>query len=304
MDFVQLLLQQNIIMFIYLVIGYLLFKTKLVTSQGSSEIARLLLYLVMPMAILNSYITEFSKERAVELIISFLAAVVTLFISIIVTRFFFKKEEIIERFGVSFSNAGFIGIPLVQMTLGNEAVFYVSSFVALLNILQWTYGVYLLSNDKSCISLKRLSKNPIIISFLIGLLLFFLPISIPKIIVSPVNALAAMNGPLAMIVLGTYLAQGSIKSIVTEKLAYKAALIRLVIIPIITIFTLYFIPEKYETLKFAVLIAASAPIGSNVAIFAQQYNQDYTVAVREVCLSTILCIITMPLIIGIAGYIY
>ena len=211
MKFAILLFNQNLIMLFYLLIGYFLMRRKLVGLQGSSDIARLLLYIVMPTAILNSYQTTFTMEKLKALGISFSAAALALFLSILLSRLFFSADQATERFGAAFSNAGFIGIPLVQMTFGNEAVFYVSSFVALLNILQWTYGVMLLTGDRKYLSFQKIRTNPIVLSFLGGLLLFILPFSLPEIISGPIRTLASMNGPLAMIVLGTYLAQIPLK---------------------------------------------------------------------------------------------
>lgn len=303
MDFIILLLKQNILMFLYLLIGYFLFHKKLVGISGSADIGRMLLHIVMPAAILKAYMTSYTPERLTGLVLSFLAALLALLLAIFISRILFKKEEAIERFGAAFSNAGFIGIPLVQMTLGEEAVFYVSSFVALLNILQWTYGVLILTGDRDTLSIRKLRTNPVVLSFLGGLLLFFLPVTLPDFLTGMIGTLAAMNGPLAMIVLGTYLAQVSLSSLFTEGLAYRCTFVRLILIPILTIILLGFFPAEYHTLKLAVLIAASAPIGSNVAIFAQLYGQDYTRAVKEVCLSTLLCIVTLPLVIGFADYI-
>ena len=303
MDFIILLLKQNILMFLYLLIGYFLFRKKLIGISGSADIGRMLLHIVMPAAILKAYMTSYTPERLIGLILSFLAALLALLLAIFISRIFFKKEQAIERFGSAFSNAGFIGIPLVQMTLGEEAVFYISSFVALLNILQWTYGVFILTGDRNTFSFQKLRTNPVILSFLGGLLLFFLPVTLPDLLTGMIGSLAAMNGPLAMIVLGTYLAQVSPGSLFKEKLAYRSSFVRLILIPVLTIILLGFFPAEYHTLKLAVLIAASAPIGSNVAIFAQLYGQDYTRAVKEVCLSTLLCMITLPLITGLADYI-
>lgn len=303
MDFIILLLKQNILMFLYLLIGYFLFRKNLIGISGSADIGRMLLHIVMPAAIIKAYMTSYTPERLIGLVLSFLAALLALLLAIFISRIFFKKEQAIERFGAAFSNAGFIGIPLVQMTLGEEAVFYISSFVALLNILQWTYGVFILTGDRNMFSFQKLRTNPVILSFLGGLLLFFMPVTLPDLFTGMIGSLAAMNGPLAMIVLGTYLAQVSPGSLFKERLAYHSSFVRLILIPVLTIILLGFFPAEYHTLKLAVLIAASAPIGSNVAIFAQLYGQDYTRAVKEVCLSTLLCIITLPLIIGFADYI-
>jgi len=304
MDIVILLLKQNLIMLIYLLIGYFLFKKKLVSTQGSGDIGRMLLYIVMPVAIIKAYIIDFSVERLQGLLISFWAAVFSLMLSILISRFAFRNEEGIERFGAAFSNAGFIGIPLVQMTLGTEAVFYVSSFVALLNILQWTYGVLVMTGDRSVISFQKVRTNPIVISFLVGIALFLLPIPLPQVVESVLGTVSSMNGPLAMIVLGVYLAHVPLKSLFTEGIVYRCTFVRLIVIPVLTLLLMMLVPKEYYLVKMAVLIAASAPVGSNVAIFAQLYEKDYTRAVKEVCMSTLCCIITLPIIVGIAGLLF
>ncbi|EOS37675.1 MULTISPECIES: AEC family transporter [Schaedlerella] len=303
MEIVVLLLRQNLVMLVYMMIGYFLYKKKLVSAGGSADIGRILLYIVMPAAILKSYLADFSRERLEGLFVSFLAALLSLLLSIAAARIAFSKEQGIERFGAAFSNAGFIGIPLVQMTLGEEAVFYVSSYVALLNILQWTYGLVTITGDRSLISVKRLRTNPILLSFLAGIALFLLPVSLPETAENVVGTIAAMNGPLAMIVLGVYLGQVPLRSLFSGRVVYRCALVRLIVIPVLTMALLFVFPEKYHMLKLTILIAASAPVGSNVSIFAQLYGQDYMQSVKEVTLSTLLCIITLPLILGIADYV-
>lgn len=303
MEIVVLLLRQNLVMLVYMMIGYFLYKKKLVSAGGSADIGRILLYIIMPAAILKSYLADFSRERLEGLFVSFLAALLSLLLSIAAARIAFSKEQGIERFGAAFSNAGFIGIPLVQMTLGEEAVFYVSSYVALLNILQWTYGLVTITGDRSLISVKRLRTNPIILSFLAGIALFLLPVSLPETAENVVGTIAAMNGPLAMIVLGVYLGQVPLRSLFSGRVVYRCALMRLIVIPVLTMALLFVFPEKYHMLKLTILIAASAPVGSNVSIFAQLYGQDYMQSVKEVTFSTLLCIITLPLILGIADYV-
>lgn len=304
MEIVTLLFRQNVIMFLYLIIGYTLYRKKVITAYGSGEIGKLLLYVVMPAAIIKSYIKDFSGELFSGFVISFTAALGALLLSMLVSTLVFRNKSSIRRFGAAFSNAGFIGIPLVQMTLGEEAVFYVASFVAILNILQWTYGVFIMTGDKSLVSLKKITTNPIAVSLAIGLALFFLPVKLPEIVTGVVGTLASMNGPLAMIVLGAYLAQVPLKELFTDKLTYLCTAVRLLLIPVLTMGCLFLIPDRYGTVRLAVLLAAAAPVGSNVAIFAQLYHKEYTDAVKDVCLSTVCSILTMPLVVGIANYIW
>ena len=299
MKFAILLFNQNLIMLFYLLIGYFLMRRKLVGLQGSSDIARLLLYIVMPTAILNSYQTTFTMEK-LKALGSFFCRRTGAFPFYPFKPFVFFSRSGNRTVRRCLFQCRIYRDPLVQMTFGNEAVFYVSSFVALLNILQWTYGVMLLTGDRKYLSFQKIRTNPIVLSFLGGLLLFILPFSLPEIISGPIRTLASMNGPLAMIVLGTYLAQIPLRSLWRDRTAYKCTFVRLIVIPLFTMLLFLLLPADLHTLKLTILIAASAPVGSNVAIFAQLYDQDYVGAVREVCLSTLLCIVTLPLLIGIA----
>lgn len=301
---IQILFRQNLIMCFYLLVGFFLFRKNLVSKQGSGDIGKVLLYVVMPFSIVKSYLSDFSVQRLKELMISFLLALLALLVSVIVSRLVFRNKYKIEHFGAAFSNAGFMGIPLVQSVLGDEAVFYVSSFVAILNILQWTYGVVVMTDDRFVITFQKIRTNPIVISFIIGIALFVLPIQLPQTVIGVIGTAASMNGPLAMIVLGVYLGQVPLKTLFKERLVYLCTFVRLLLIPLLTIAVLSLFPKSYLTIKMAVLIAAAAPVGSNVAIFAQLYNKAYTQAVKDVCLSTVCSIITMPLMIGIANYIW
>ncbi len=291
-------------MLAYMLIGFCLFKKKLVTVTGSGELGKLLLYVIMPVTIVKSYCREFDRDTLFAFCISFLAAAVSLLLSVLIARIFFGNRHVIEHFGAAFSNAGFIGIPLVQMVLGEEAVLYVASFVAILNILQWTYGVAVMTGSRENITARRLATNPIIISFVLGMALFFLPVRLPSVAEELLGALAAMNGPLAMLVLGTYLAQVSFRELLSRRELYTCTLVRLLLIPAVTLMVLSLIPQQYQVVRLAVFLAAAAPVGSNVAIFAQLHGKDYMMAVGEVCVSTLGCIVTMPLLLGIASYIW
>lgn len=299
-----ILLKQIAVMFLLMALGYGLYKSKKITLQGNKELGTLLIYIILPASIIRSYITDFSKEKLLGLVLSFIAAIASLAVSIIISRVVFGDGQKIEHFGTAFSNAGFIGIPLVKAIVGDQAVFYVAAFVALLNILQWTYGVIVMSGSREAISFKKIITNPVILSLCIGLLFFFLQLNVPALLTDTLSLLGNMTAPVAMITLGVYLAQMRFLELFNEKWAYISTIFRLVIIPLVTLALLTLLPSQYRDIKLTVLIAASAPVGSNVAIFAQLNGLDYTRAVKCICLSTIISIITMPLLIGVAGMIW
>lgn len=150
-------LGQILLMFLYLIIGYVLYRTGLITQEGSKALAHLLLYCVLPCVVLKSFCIEYSAKGAVELAVSIAAGAGVLLLSMAVSWLFFRKDPM-AQIGVAFSNAGFMGLPLVTAVLGGEAVFYAAGFVALLNALQWTYGQAKLSGTKSTSNWGQCSK--------------------------------------------------------------------------------------------------------------------------------------------------
>lgn len=299
-----LLLRQNFVMFCYLIIGCLLYKKHILSKESGKDMGKLLLYLIMPSAILNSYLREYSSEMLKGFLLSFGAALGCLLLSMAISALVYRKGTAVRQFGAAFSNAGFIGIPLVQSMLGEKAVFYVAPFVALLNIFQWTYGIFIMTNDKKVISGKKLFTNPIVISLLMGLAIFFFSVPIPDEVSAIITTLSSMNGPLAMLVLGTYLAQISLKELFLDKKAYLCTAIRLIVIPFATAFVLGMLPNSYVQIRQAVFLAACAPVGSNVAIFAQIYGQNYQDSIKDICLSTFFCMFILPVMGSLADAIW
>lgn len=297
---VFIVLRQSIIMFVYMAIGGLLFKKGLITKEGSKSLANLLLYAVLPCVVVRSFCVARTPERMSGLLVSFLAALGILLLAMAVSHLLFQKNPI-DDFGAAFSNAGFMGFPLVAAVQGSEAIFYAAGFVALLNALQWTYGQSLISGDPSYRSPKAILKNPLVLSLLLGMLIFCFELPVPAIASDLLAALAALNAPLAMVILGVYLAQTDARTLFNDPHLYVVAAARLVLIPLLTAWMLKLLPAQYAAITTTLVIVAAAPIGSNVAVYAQKLGKDYAYAVRGVCLSTLLSAITMPLLMLFAN---
>ncbi|MBQ1906542.1 MAG: AEC family transporter, partial [Firmicutes bacterium] len=247
--------------------------------------------------IVKSFLVQRTAENTRLLIASLVGTAVLLGMSMLIAHVLFKKNPI-EDFGVAFSNAAFMGFPLVAGVLGQDYVFYAAGFGAILNALQWTYGQSILAGDPSLRSPKAIAKNPLVLSLVLGLAVFFTGFSFPDIITSTLSSMSALNAPLAMIILGVYLAQTDIKSMFTDAHIYKISAFRLIVIPLISaVIARLFMGGELREVGIALIIAASAPIGSNVAVYSQKLGLDYTYAVKLVCLSTVFSIVTMPLMI-------
>ena len=297
MELFFILLRQLITMAVYMVIGYVLFRTKKVTKTTNAALNSILLYVTLPATLINSFLTERTPEKLRGFLLSFLLCAVAMAISLLISILVFRKKPV-EQFGTAYSNAGFMGIPLVTAVAGSEAVFFVAPFVLFVNVLQWTAGVITMTGSTKDVRPKKLLTIPILYAAVIGVILFLTQIPVPSILKNAASSLAACNGPVAMIILGVYFAQVDIKGIFTNRLYYLAALIRLIVIPALTAFVFISIPAS-SLIKVVVMIAAAAPIGSNVSVLADIFGQDHNTATQEVCLTTLLSIITMPVIVAL-----
>ncbi len=296
MELGLILFKQIAYMFIMMMMGYAMYKVRRLSSLGSKEMGAVLLYVVTPIIIMRAYTVEYSEQRAFNMLIALALAAFSVFFSIIVSKLIFKKEAI-ENFSATYSNAGFMGIPLVQATLGGEAVFYLSAYLAVMVLIQWTLGVVVITEDKTHMSVRRVITNPIILGILGGWMIFFLQIPVPSAALDVFNIVSAMNSPLAMLILGIYLAQIQWISLVNSWKIVGVSLVRLLLIPILVGILMSFISNEYFMVKMVTLIAVSTPVGFNVAFLGQQFDKDYFQAVRYVCHSTLLSIVSMPALV-------
>ncbi|MCD8014767.1 MAG: AEC family transporter [Lachnospiraceae bacterium] len=300
MSMALIVVQQTVVMFLLMAAGYLLFKGGKITVEGSKCIASALLYLVIPCVIVNTFLVEATPEKIRALLLSAGVSALILILAAVISRVAFPKAPV-DDFAAAFSNAGFIGIPLVQSVLGSEAVFYISAFIVLINLFQWVYGAPMMRGEKLEFNLRKLLVNPIVIGMVIGLAVFFLSIPVPSVVCTFLDDVQALNAPLAMLVLGVYLAQTDLLSMFRTARLYKMALFRLILIPALTMAVLFVLPAGWNELRMALLIAASAPTGANVAVYAQVNGGDYSYAVKCVTLTTLLSVVTLPLVVGAAS---
>ena len=303
MELGLILFWQIALMFVMMMMGYGMFKINKLSSVGSKEMGALLLYVVTPIIIMRAYTVEYTAQRAFNMLVALALALFSVLLSIVISKIVFKQERI-ENFSATYSNAGFMGIPLVQATLGSEAVFYLSAYLAVMVLIQWTLGIVMITEDSSHTSFKRILTNPVILGILGGLAIFFFRLSLPKFIMDVFNIISGMNSPLAMLVLGVYLAQIQWVSLVNSWKIVGISFVRLLLIPLIVGSLMIFVSNDYFVIKMVTLIAVSAPVGFNVAILAQQFDRDYFQAVRYVCHSTLFSIVTMPFMVMLMDMIW
>lgn len=139
-----------------------------------------------------------------------------------------------------------------------------------------------------------------LIGLVLGVALFLIRLPVPPVAATIMSTIANLNSPLAMIILGAYLAKSSPRELFGTPRTYAVSLVRLVLVPLATIALFMVIPCP-SAVKIAILIAAAAPTGSNVAVFCQQLDRGTNAASNVVCLSTLLSLATVPVVVACAS---
>lgn len=286
-------------MLVYIAVGYFLAKMGLITTKNAGALSTFLLYVVLPCVILRPYL-NMERSRGTEVVLSLGLGGVLLLLATVVALLLYRKWPV-GNFSAAYSNAGFFGIPLIGGMLGSDAVMYIAGFVAVLNILQWTYGQVILSGGTVKITGKEILKNPLLIAVCLGLVAFFVQLRLPQVVMDCMDGIANCNAPLAMVVLGISIAASPLKEMFKNLRFYGVCLVRLFLIPVLSLLVLTPIPQTYYTMKLALLLSAAAPVGSNVVIYAQKCGLEGDEGGQIVCLSTIFSMVTLPVLFVIAS---
>lgn len=294
---------QVLVIFILIGFGFVGNKTKLISHEGSKVISDIVMYFVTPCLIINSFNIEFDITRLNRLLICLLAYFLVMAVSIIIAHILFRgknePKKRVLRFAVVFSNIGYMGIPLQKAVLGDEGVFYGSVCVGIFNILVWTYGIVCSSGSLKSMSAKRFILNPGVIGVTVGLLVFLFSIPLPLPISKTLEFMADLNTPLAMMVIGFNLAGSNLISALKDKSVYLVAFIRLIAVPLLTLFILVLCGIDGVVLV-SLVIAASAPVAAVTTVFAVKFENDVKTSVNLVTLTTVLSIFTMSAIVALA----
>ena len=304
LDYFVIVSQQVLILFILIAVGFICGKIKLIDDYVAKKLTDIILMIAMPCVIVNAFQREYNPEMLVNLLITAVCAVAIHIVTIVIASLVFRDKDEgrkkVLRFGTIFSNCAFMSIPLQEAVLGSEGVFYCAIFIGVFNLFSWTYGLVLMSGDKKQMSVKKLVTNPGILGVVIGVILFICSITLPAIIGEPIRYLGTLNTPVPMLIIGFYLSQVNFVDVFAEKKNYVASIIRLLLIPIIALGVMYLCGIR-GTMLVSIVISASAPVAASCTMFATKYGGDTMLSVRLVALSTVISVVTMPLVVDLAN---
>lgn len=296
------LTNQIILMFCLMLVGVLINKVGFMKESTSNDLTNILLYVVSPCLIINAFEQDYSAKRIQQFLLVAIGILLFYIIAIISAHFIFRRIKNpnlrrITQYGSVYSNAGFMGIPLVSSLFGAEGVFFAVVSLAGFNIFSWTHGISLFrtEDNNETIDWKQILLNPNIIAIVLGLIMFLTSFKIPGTLNQVVKYVGSVNTPLSMIIIGNSLANIKFSKEMLDKNIGLTIVLRNLVFPIIMVFLLKALGVSQVALYTTVIMAA-CPVAGIVVLFTLQAHDDAGPAISLMSLSTILSLITIPLV--------
>ena len=300
----MLLLQQMIIMFLLMSVGFVGSKIGMITEETSKRLSAIVVNIANPAMILVSGISDERMEGrellSLTVVILAIYAVLLLLAYLLpaLLRVDPKSRGVYQAMTV-FSNIGFMGYPIIAALYGSSAILYGALYSIPFNILIYTFGVSALRKKEDGAEKKKLSLKEVlnigVIMSIISLILYLWQIRVPGFLTDTLNYLGNLTAPLSMMVIGASMTSISLRELFTDVRLLLFSLIKLLLIPVFGMLLIRQVVTN-EVICGVFMIMLATPAGSMTAMLAQEYGGDYETASRGVTLTTLLSVITMPVV--------
>lgn len=301
---IMVVFQTMLKLFLLLVLGFVLFKCHIFDEYTNKKISALIVNVASPMLIISSIAgVEGSNKSIVFLMIGagILMYIGFIILGKIINRIFPfpKKDWPVYECMVVFANTGFMGYPVLLDVFGQEAVFYASLIHMAFNFFVYTYAIMCLTKGDDSefkLNFKQLLTPGIILIF-VGIFIYLFDIQLPSVLMDTINSVGSLTAPLSMMMIGSSLAVYPIKDSFTDWRSYVFAFVRLMIVPFVTMIMcrLLHIDAYYANIT---IITNAMPVGSMVLMLATQYNANVKIVTRNIVVSTLLSVITIPIVVA------
>ena len=301
---IMVVFQTMLKLFLLLVLGFVLFKCHIFDEYTNKKISALIVNVASPMLIISSIAgVEGSNKSIVFLMIGagILMYIGFIILGKIINRIFPfpKKDWPVYECMVVFANTGFMGYPVLLDVFGQEAVFYASLIHMAFNFFVYTYAIMCLTKGDDSefkLNFKQLLTPGIILIF-VGIFIYLFDIQLPSVLMDTINSVGSLTAPLSMMMIGSSLAVYPIKDSFTDWRSYVFAFVRLMIVPFVTMIMcrLLHIDAYYANIT---IITNAMPVGSMVLMLATQYNANVKIVTRNIIVSTMLSVITIPIVVA------
>ena len=213
-----------------------------------------------------------------------------------------NNKKTVLHFANIFVNTGYVGFPVLNSIFGAEGIIYGSIFNLFFVIFVWTYGIMLYKGnlEKGYLKNEMLSLlfNPSIIAVIIGIIIMVFDIKIEGALLQSIKSIGTITGPLSMLIIGVILSKVKIKQHLTDWTVYYGIIIKLLFIPVV-IYLMSLLTGDSSKAAYSVIIMTAMPASAMTSIFAETYDKEKEFAAIIVSATTLISLITVPLLINL-----
>lgn len=307
-----LILFKNLLIFLIIImIAFFVRKNNKVSHKLQKDMSYLLTDVTTPCLIITSMAVEFTEEKLIQARDAFIITNALFIFSYFLIYFLLKFYKVQEpnksqiMVGGIFTNLGFLGFPLIFAMFGKEGLYIASIVNMVSNYFTYTMGIGLIkknSTREGKLNARDFFNNANIAT-LTGLIILFTGIKIPDFIYRVLDIVGGATGLFSMIIIGLMLGEMDLKDIFLEKITYLMSFYRLIIFPVILIAIFYIMPFNIDSLVEKIIVILFAmPVAVITGIFSAKYDVDPAFATKIVMQSTILSILTLPLILYLYNF--
>lgn len=298
---IVILIEKIVSLFFVMLLGVLLVRSHILKADDSRTLSTLCIYLIMPCVILEAFQVDYTEEIRNGLMLAVVAALLIhiLWFGLVQIVGHMFQLDAVEKTSIMYSNAGNLIIPLVTAMLGQEWVIYSSAFVSVQLFWMWSHGKMVLCGEKK-IEIRKVMTNINMLSVFAGIFLFVFQIHFPKPLDDALSSVGQMVGPVAMLVTGMLIGNMNLRGIVAYKRIWLTTALRLIVFPAAALLLLKFsgmesFAEDGKKILLISLLATMTPSASSITQMAQIYGKDADYASAVNVMTTLLCVITMPI---------
>lgn len=307
------LINQMLQLFSVIAVGYVLYKLKYMDITFNGKLTRLLLDVTLPLLILSSVMNpegerDYSSIGIVFLVSFCLYVFLTSFSFLLIKLMHFPiKQQGMYMFMHTFSNTAFMGFPIISALYGSKAMLYTAILNIFFNLFAYTIGIVMvdykgkLEGGKAEIFSKMNPKHlisPGTIMSLVSIAVYFMPITFPAVVKGVCSSIGGLTSPLAMLLIGATLSKMPIRHIFNDWRVYLFAVVKQLIVPV-AVFPLMKLVIPDEFIRNIMFVLFLMPVANTAVLFATKYGNDEELAAKNVFVTTLLALITIPLCIGL-----
>lgn len=304
----SVLLSNLIGLFLLIGVGFFAVRTGILPAEASKPMTALLMKITVPATIVSSMLRPldmgFLKMGASMLLVGMVILPLFSVVSLGLSRLFRVADgrRGMWCFCATFCNSGFMGFPVALALFGEEGLALTVILSIPFNLMMYSIGAKMVCMDlprdgsAQAISWGKVIFSVINLSLVVGLFFYFTQIQLPQAVRGPLDYLAGVTTPLSMMITGMNLSQGKAGDIFRDRDILTAAGTRLLILPVLAWALMRLVPGLSSLVLGAALLNFSMPSPAAAALLGEQYGGDTQTAVRAVFVSSLLCIVTIPLV--------